>query len=186
MPDRKALGSAPCQARVPRRALPTTMNPPIDPVATMPVSALLGLVFVERSASEALLELPLRPELLQGQGRVHGGILATLADTAAVWLLLPQVAEGHTLTSIEFKLLVELARQPGEAVSREQLSDAVQAGSYRPLDRTVDVQVGRLRRRLGQVAPGSDWIETVRGEGYAFVPRGNVQPGVEIDAARTV
>jgi two-component system phosphate regulon response regulator OmpR len=81
------------------------------------------------------------------------------------------------LTSIEFKLLVELARQPGEAVSREQLSDAVQAGSYRPLDRTVDVQVGRLRRRLGQVAPGSDWIETVRGEGYAFVPRGSVQPG---------
>ena len=75
------------------------------------------------------------------------------------------------LTSIEFKLLVELARQPGEAVSREQLSDAVQAGSYRPLDRTVDVQVGRLRRRLGGVTPGSDWIETVRGEGYAFVPR---------------
>jgi DNA-binding response OmpR family regulator len=90
------------------------------------------------------------------------------------------------LTSIEFKLLVELARQPGEAVSREQLSDAVQAGSYRPLDRTVDVQVGRLRRRLGQVQPGSDWIETVRGEGYAFVPRGSVQPGVLADAARTV
>jgi DNA-binding response OmpR family regulator len=90
------------------------------------------------------------------------------------------------LTSTEFKLLVELARQPGEAVSREQLSDAVQAGSYRPLDRTVDVQVGRLRRRLGQVAPGSDWIETVRGEGYAFVPRGSVQAGPVIDAARTV
>jgi two-component system phosphate regulon response regulator OmpR len=88
------------------------------------------------------------------------------------------------LTSIEFKLLVELARQPGEAVSREQLSDAVQAGSYRPLDRTVDVQVGRLRRRLGQAAPGSDWIETVRGEGYAFVPRGGVPPDPVIDAAR--
>jgi len=90
------------------------------------------------------------------------------------------------LTSIEFKLLVELARQPGEAVSREQLSDAVQAGSYRPLDRTVDVQVGRLRRRLGQVAPGSDWIETVRGEGYAFVPRGHLASGPLIDAARPV
>ena len=83
--------------------------------------------------------------------------------------------DGHVvaLTSIEFKLLVELARQPGTAVSREQLSDAVQAGSYRPLDRTVDVQVGRLRRHLGQVAPGNDWIETVRGEGYAFVSRGS-------------
>ena len=89
------------------------------------------------------------------------------------------------LTGIEFKLLIELARQPGEAVSREQLSDAVQAGAYRPLDRTVDVQVGRLRRRLGHVMPGSDWIETVRGEGYAFVPRGSLQPGSELDAART-
>ena len=90
------------------------------------------------------------------------------------------------LTSTEFRLLVELARQPGEVVSREQLSDAVNAGSYRPLDRTVDVQVGRLRRRLAAVAPGQDWIETVRGEGYAFVPRGGVQPGPLVDAARPV
>ena len=90
------------------------------------------------------------------------------------------------LTSTEFRLLVELARQPGEVVSREQLSDAVNAGSYRPLDRTVDVQVGRLRRRLAAVAPGQDWIETVRGEGYAFVPRGSVQSGPLVDAARPV
>ena len=73
------------------------------------------------------------------------------------------------LTSIEFKLLLELARRPGQAVTREQLSNAAQAGSYRPLDRSVDVQVGRLRRRLAAVAGGSDWIETVRGEGYALV-----------------
>jgi len=75
------------------------------------------------------------------------------------------------LTSMEFKLLVELARVPGQAVSRLQLSEAVQAGGYRPLDRTVDVQIGRLRRRLAQAAHG-EWVETVRGEGYAFVPRG--------------
>ena len=80
------------------------------------------------------------------------------------------------LTSIEFKLLMELTRAPGQAVSREALSNAVQAGSYRPLDRTVDVQVGRLRRRLASVVEGGDWIETVRGEGYAFVPRGNMGP----------
>jgi DNA-binding response OmpR family regulator len=89
------------------------------------------------------------------------------------------------LTSTEFKLLVELARQPGASVSREQLSDAVQAGAYRPLDRTVDVQVGRLRRRLAAMAPGQDWIETVRGEGYAFVPRGSPHHAARHDAART-
>ena len=75
------------------------------------------------------------------------------------------------LSSIEFKLLVELTRVPGEPVSRELLSAAVQVGGYRPLDRTVDVQVGRLRKRLAVALPGVDWIETVRNEGYAFVAR---------------
>jgi len=76
------------------------------------------------------------------------------------------------LTSVEFKLLVALARAPGTPLSREALSDAVQAGSYRPQDRTVDVQVARLRRKLQEVqAGGADWIDTVRGEGYVFVPR---------------
>jgi DNA-binding response OmpR family regulator len=87
------------------------------------------------------------------------------------------------LSGIEFKLLVELARQPGTAVSREQLSNAVQASAYRPLDRTVDVQVGRLRRRLAAAMPQQDWIETVRGEGYAFVPRGHALPRMPDHAA---
>jgi DNA-binding response OmpR family regulator len=81
------------------------------------------------------------------------------------------------LTSTEFKLLVELTRVPGLPVSREHLSNAVQAGRYRPQDRTVDVQVGRLRRRLAGLPGGLDWIETVRGEGYAFVPRGAAAAG---------
>jgi len=76
------------------------------------------------------------------------------------------------LTGIEFKLLVELAGSPGQVVTRQQLSEAVQSSAYRPQDRTVDVQIGRLRRRLSLLLSGSEWIETVRGEGYAFVPRG--------------
>jgi DNA-binding response OmpR family regulator len=76
------------------------------------------------------------------------------------------------LTSVEFKLLVALARAPGQALSREQLCAAVQAGSYRPQDRTVDVQVARLRKKLRDASPGNEWIDTVRGEGYVFVPRG--------------
>jgi DNA-binding response OmpR family regulator len=75
------------------------------------------------------------------------------------------------LTSIEYKLLLALARSPGQAQSREQLNSAVQSGRYRPLDRTVDVQVARLRSKLREAAPGADWIVTVRGEGYVFVPR---------------
>ena len=83
------------------------------------------------------------------------------------------------------ELVLAAVRELGHATP-EQLSDAVQAGAYRPLDRTVDVQVGRLRRRLSAVMHGRDWIETVRGEGYAFVPRGSLQPDPRRDAARTL
>jgi DNA-binding response OmpR family regulator len=76
------------------------------------------------------------------------------------------------LTSVEFKLLVSLARQPGAPLSRDALSDAVQAGGYQPQERTVDVQIARLRRKLREASPGAEWIDTVRGEGYVFVPRG--------------
>jgi len=74
------------------------------------------------------------------------------------------------LSSIEFKLLIALARHPGAVVSRDKLNAAVQPGNYRPLDRTVDMQVARLRKRLAAALAGADWIRTVRGEGYAFVP----------------
>jgi DNA-binding response OmpR family regulator len=87
-------------------------------------------------------------------------------------LLRRELTVGHQpvpLTSIEFKLLLELMRRPGEAVSRDALSAAVQSGGYRPLARTVDVQVGRLRRRLAAAVQGHGCIDTVRGEGYALV-----------------
>ena len=75
------------------------------------------------------------------------------------------------LTGIEFKLLLELARTPGQPQTREQLSALVQVGEYRPLDRAVDAQIYRLRRKLLSHAPDGAWIDTVRGEGYVFVPR---------------
>lgn len=72
------------------------------------------------------------------------------------------------LTSAEFKLLWTLASQPGQVVSREALNAAVQPGSYMPLDRAVDVQIGRLRKKLMLIPGGDQLIETVRGEGYTF------------------
>ena len=75
------------------------------------------------------------------------------------------------LTSTEFKLLLELASNPGKSLTREQLNAQVQVGNYRPLDRTVDAQVYRLRRKLMPQRSGRGWIDTVRGEGYVFVPR---------------
>lgn len=74
------------------------------------------------------------------------------------------------LTNIEFRLLLELVRHPGKALSRELLTRAAQVGNYRPLDRAVDVQIARLRRKLRQADDRAQWIGTARGEGYVWTP----------------
>jgi DNA-binding response OmpR family regulator len=72
------------------------------------------------------------------------------------------------LTTIEFKLLAALAKQPTQPMSREALAASVQPGNYRPLPRAVDVQVMRLRKKLREAAGGRELIQTLRGEGYAL------------------
>lgn len=71
--------------------------------------------------------------------------------------------EEVSLTLTEFKLLVRFSSRPGWVFRRDQLIDAVQGPDSYVLDRTVDVHVGSLRRKLGEY--GSR-IETVRGVGY--------------------
>jgi two-component system phosphate regulon response regulator OmpR len=113
--------------------------------------------------------------LLRRQAPGRGDAALLRFEGLAIDLLKREVlAAGKpvVLTSVEFKLLVVLARAAGKPLAREALSEAVQAGGYKPQDRTVDVQVARLRRKLREASPGTDWIDTVRGEGYVFVPRG--------------
>lgn len=70
-----------------------------------------------------------------------------------------------SLTYTEFALLRFLAKRPGWAYSRTQIVDAVKGEDYPVTERSVDVQVAGLRKKLG--AFGS-YIETVRGVGYRF------------------
>lgn len=69
------------------------------------------------------------------------------------------------LTFTEFRLLHFLARKPGWAFSRSQIVDAVKGEDYPVTERSVDVQVVGLRKKLG---PLGNYIETVRGVGYRF------------------
>ena len=69
------------------------------------------------------------------------------------------------LTSIEFKLLVELASKRGRVQSREHLLNRVWGYTYEGYARTVDTHIRRLREKLG---PYADHIETLRGVGYRF------------------
>ena len=69
------------------------------------------------------------------------------------------------LTFTEFGILNYLARRPGWVFTRSQIVDAVRGDDYFVTDRSVDVQIVGLRKKLG---PAGKCIETVRGIGYRF------------------
>lgn len=77
------------------------------------------------------------------------------------------------LTPIEFKLLAHLAQDVGRPFSREQLLAAVWANGIDGTSRTVDVHVRRVRKKLDAFGVPQQWINTVRGMGYAFNPNGS-------------
>ena len=73
--------------------------------------------------------------------------------------------EDVSLTFTEFKVLQLLASQPGRVFTRYQIVDAVHGEDYPVTDRSVDVQIVGLRKKLGEAGK---FIETVRGIGYRF------------------
>ena len=72
------------------------------------------------------------------------------------------------LTSVEFDLLVNLVRQAGKIVKKEDLSENVLDRSLSPYDRSLDMHISNLRKKLGPRADGSERIKTVRSVGYIY------------------
>lgn len=75
------------------------------------------------------------------------------------------------LSTGEYRLLEAFVEHPNRVLSRDQLMDILQGRDWGPFDRSIDVQVSRLRRRLNDDARESALIKTVRGEGYLFTAR---------------
>ena len=73
--------------------------------------------------------------------------------------------ESVDLTYTEFQVLYFLARRPGWVLTRTQIVDAVRGSEYPVTDRSVDVQIAGLRKKLGSYGR---YIETVRSVGYRF------------------
>ncbi|UJS16597.1 MAG: response regulator [Candidatus Jettenia sp.] len=73
--------------------------------------------------------------------------------------------ESIPLTLTEFKLLHQLANKPGRVFTREQLLDAVSGPEITVIDRTIDVHIASLRKKLKSFA---NFIVTIRGIGYKF------------------
>jgi len=77
------------------------------------------------------------------------------------------------LTSGEFAMLKALARHPRQALSRDKLAQLARGREFEPFDRSLDVQVSRLRKMIETDAAHPRIIQTVWGVGYVFVPDGS-------------
>ena len=75
------------------------------------------------------------------------------------------------LSAGEFRLLHLLAESPNRVLSRDQLMDVLAGRDAGPFDRTIDVMISRLRRRLNDDARDPELIKTVRSEGYMLATR---------------
>jgi two-component system phosphate regulon response regulator OmpR len=74
------------------------------------------------------------------------------------------------ITAMEFDLLRALAEHPNRVLSRNQLLDLAHNRDWEPFDRSIDIRVARLRRKVEADPAKPQSIKTVRGVGYMFVP----------------
>jgi DNA-binding response OmpR family regulator len=134
-----------------------------------PREILARLRAVLRRAVRETEEVPVKSEPDQ---IVVGPLTVNLASRSA-WL-----SEDHVpLTPVEFDLLVVLAHGRGRVKTREELINSIRDRNYDVLDRSIDVHVSSLRRKLGDDPRNPRFIKTVRSAGYMLInPRQQAQP----------
>ena len=81
-------------------------------------------------------------------------------------------ADGNEvpLTGMEFALLKVVLERPNQVLNRDQLLTLTRNREWEPFDRSIDIRVARLRRKVEHDPEHPEAIRTVRGEGYMFVP----------------
>jgi len=108
------------------------------------------------------VEAPLQPQ--SDTGRLTVGDIELIPSTRTVQL------NGKTidLTSVEFTILETLLRLVGQVISRDELVRQALGRNLSTYDRSIDVHVSSLRKKLGPKADGSERIKTVRNIGYLY------------------
>lgn len=76
--------------------------------------------------------------------------------------------EPLELTNAEFNILEMLMKSPGQAFSKEELTEYALGRRFTAYDRSIDVHISNLRNKLGLNTSGEEYIKTVRGFGYSF------------------
>jgi DNA-binding response OmpR family regulator len=99
--------------------------------------------------------------------RVRFGDL--LLDLEAQQLLRPDGSKLE-ITAMEFELLAAFARNPNRVLSRDRLLDLAHNRDSEPFDRSIDVRITRIRRKVERDPEKPQVIKTMRGTGYMFVP----------------
>ncbi|MHB1449056.1 MAG: response regulator transcription factor [Bellilinea sp.] len=102
--------------------------------------------------------VPVRPEVIAAAGVA----LDLTTRTASI------SEQPLDLTTMEFDLLALLVEHPGRVFSRYQILDQLQGAAYEGYERTIDVHVKNLRKKLGDDPLNPRYIETVRSVGYRF------------------
>ncbi|MGL4615749.1 MAG: osmolarity response regulator transcription factor OmpR [Shewanella sp.] len=111
-------------------------------------------------------EVPGAPALQEAQ--IHFGEFSLDLATREMY----QGNEAIALTSGEFAVLKVLVTHPREPLSRDKLMNLARGRDYSALERSIDVQVSRLRRLIEKDPASPRYIQTVWGLGYVFVPDG--------------
>lgn len=89
--------------------------------------------------------------------------------------------DGHELriTTGEFAVLAALVQRPRQALTRDQLMSAARGREHDAFDRSMDVMISRLRKRVEDDPRHPRWLQTVWGTGYVFVPGGAESGDIE-------
>jgi DNA-binding response OmpR family regulator len=109
------------------------------------------------AAAEANVEAP-PAEIVVGPLRINVDARSAVLDTTPL-----------VLTPVEFDLLLSLAKARGRVKSREALLDEIRDRNYDVFDRSIDVHISSLRKKLGDDAKEPRFIRTVRSAGYMMV-----------------
>lgn len=115
---------------------------------------------------KALLRRTAQPESMSSEDYVFGRLRIHLSSRC-VYI----DDKEMDLSSHDFDLLMAFARQPEKVLSREYLFNTVYRRPYDGLDRTIDVRVSQLRKRLSDNQETASGIKTVWGKGYLFLPQ---------------
>lgn len=111
------------------------------------------------NSNQAMLLSTPAPLLAFGEWRLDQGRRRLVRDDETI----TQLTEG------EFKLLLALVQNAGQVLDRDQIMNRIDRKDWNPLDRTIDVLIARLRRKLGDSRVNPRYINTAHGTGYVFI-----------------